>query len=704
MSLLKKTTLAACTLLLCGLPGAVARPAYPHPIVCTQSDGTQITVRIVGDESYHYVLSQDGYSLAAGPDGDYYYARLSEEGCLVPTSVKARPYASLSLAERKQLESIRRGLKPTGRALENRTRMRKAFAPELRTDASGDPVAPVRISSAQTTGKLRSLVILVETSDKSFSVSSPQSAFSDLLNQHGYAENGATGSAWDYYNENSGGRFDPDFVVVGPFKVSNTASYYAGSDGTKRVPEMIVEACEAADNAGVDFSEFSDNGVIRDIFVFYAGYNQAEGANFTIWPHRYDVWGDKIEAWFDGNQLRGYACTSELKDNKGKKMTGIGAFCHEFGHVLGWPDFYDTDGGSYGNEAPGFEDYSLMCSGSYNNDSRTPPALNILERWMVGWVEPEELKISGDYTLAPVWKDAGYLIRTDNDNEYFLLENHASGESPWDEYLVDYVGMQGMLVYHIDNTAGKSDYWEVGSPNMNANHECARIVRSKPGKNAEYEPSMTFFPGSYNCTTLSSSNSDYVPWYGGDAAATLSEIRLEGQNALFNVKAKNAGVAFDCTVAAYQFDALLRWEEGTTQRCKVEWKSGGKTVGSIETEGSVVHIDGLTPATEYTVELTPEGGTYAGRTLQKTFLTERVPDTARNAYIALTGETYDASKPVLLSLRNYTGRLGKITWSIDGTDTKDTYPTLSTGEHCITAAVTDTDGTVEYIMKYITVK
>lgn len=691
-------------LLWCGLPGAVARPAYPHPIVCTQSDGTQITVRIVGDESYHYVLSEDGYSLAAGADGDYYYARLSDEGYLVPTAVKARPYASLTPSERKQLAGVQRGLKPAGKVLENRDRMRKAFSPELRTDDSGDPVPPVRISSAQTVGKLRSLVILVELADVGFVTPSPKSAFSDLLNQHGYAVNGATGSAWDYYNENSGGRFDPEFVVVGPYKMSRTSAYYAGNEGTDRVPQMIVEACEAADEAGVDFSQFSDDGVIRDIFVFYAGHNQAEGADFTIWPHRYDVWGDRIEAWFDGNQLRGYACTSELKGRTGKTMTGIGAFCHEFGHVLGWPDFYDTDGGSFGNEAPGFEQYSLMCSGSYNNDSRTPPALNILERWMVGWTAPQELKISGDYTLGPVWKDEGYLIRTDNDNEYFLMEHHASGDSPWDQYTVDYVGMQGMLVYHIDNTASKSSYWQVGSPNMNAEHECAKIVRSKPGRKAEENPGMTFFPGSYNVTALASeSNTDFVPWYGGGAAAALSDIRIDGENARFTVKAQSAAVGFDCTVEAYQFDALLRWEEGASDRCKVEWKSGGKSVGTVEAEGAAAHIGGLAPATEYTVELTPIGGSNDGQTIVKTFVTESVPASARNAYIALTGERYDAAKPVMLSLRNYKGQIGKIVWTVDGTVAKSTYTTLPAGEHCIMAAVTGADEAVEYIIKYITV-
>lgn len=77
-------------------------------------------------------------------------------------------------------------------------------------------------------------------------------------------------------------------------------------------------------------------------------------------------------------KLSGYAYSSELSV---AKMTHIGIFCHEFGHVLGWPDFYDTDG-IVGGDSPGLGAYSLMSEGNYNNNSRTPPASTILERWM----------------------------------------------------------------------------------------------------------------------------------------------------------------------------------------------------------------------------------------------------------------------------------------------------------------------------------
>lgn len=60
---------AASAALLCGIGTAHAVPAKPGLIQVTQSDGTQLTVRLVGDERRHYMLSPEGYTLTGGPDG-----------------------------------------------------------------------------------------------------------------------------------------------------------------------------------------------------------------------------------------------------------------------------------------------------------------------------------------------------------------------------------------------------------------------------------------------------------------------------------------------------------------------------------------------------------------------------------------------------------------------------------------------------------
>lgn len=303
---------AASAALLCGIGTAHAVPAKPGLIQVTQSDGTQLTVRLVGDERRHYMLSSDGYTLTGGPDGDLYYAELSASGKLIPTKVKARPVNALTADEKAVVSRLGKELKPTYVKPMVMPAPQQTQAPVL--PAAGKPAPPRRITSAQTTGRLKSLIILVESSDKKFASASAQQDFRNLLMQDGYSVNGATGSAWNYYQDNSNRLFDPEFVVVGPYKASKTSAYYAGSEGSDNVPELIVEACRLADN-DVNFTDFADNGVIRDVFVFYAGRGQADsGDTQSIWPHRWDVRVNSkyLDVRFDGVQLQGYACGAEL--------------------------------------------------------------------------------------------------------------------------------------------------------------------------------------------------------------------------------------------------------------------------------------------------------------------------------------------------------------------------------------------------------
>ena len=67
----------------------------------------------------------------------------------------------------------------------------------MQVASAARPKAPIAI------GQKHFLVVLVEFADLSFKIASPRQAFSDMLNEAGYSANGATGSARDYYYENS---------------------------------------------------------------------------------------------------------------------------------------------------------------------------------------------------------------------------------------------------------------------------------------------------------------------------------------------------------------------------------------------------------------------------------------------------------------------------------------------------------------------
>ena len=198
--------------------------------------------------------------------------------------------------------------------------------------------------------------------------------FSRKMNEEGFSYNGATGSCRDYYVDQSDGLFQPTFDVVGPIKLKHNMAYYGSNGGVNssdiRPHEMVVEASTYAhDSLGVDFNLYDNNhdGTVDFVYVYYAGYAESYGAaTYTIWPHASNLTQLGIYASFDGVMLDRYACSSELRYTTGTEAEGIGTFCHEFGHVLGLPDMYDT---MYSAETLG--SWDLMCSGSYNNDSRT---------------------------------------------------------------------------------------------------------------------------------------------------------------------------------------------------------------------------------------------------------------------------------------------------------------------------------------------
>ncbi len=399
-----------------------AGPAKPGVVTVTQSDGSTVQIRISGDEFRNYVTTVEGYTLTADADGDWAFARLGDDGLLVPTSVKAKPVSRLTGQERKVLgDDLRKGLRPlrmTG--LQQRL---KAVRTSSFTTRSGDTdgCRPPLLGGTfwKPVGGKKVLVLLAEYPDKPFTQGGKEE-FNDLLNSRNYTKNGATGSVWQYYHDNSNGQFDPEFTVAGPYRLSKERAWYK-----ERPEEMVAETVRLADN-DVDFSQFAENGAMRDIFVFYSGGAESTGDANGIWPHR----GGLTNLTLDGVTVPGYACSSELEPGaQGNNiLAAIGSFCHEFGHILGWPDLYDTAAGNDTKcDLPGC--FSLMAYGTYNNNSRTPPALSILERWMMGWSEPEALDTTGEYSLPAITEGKGYLVKTETEGDYFLLECRGAGRT-----------------------------------------------------------------------------------------------------------------------------------------------------------------------------------------------------------------------------------------------------------------------------------
>ncbi len=388
-------------------------------------------------------------------NGIHKYARLTADGRRVSTGVKAQEIQHRTNAEKKLVRELQDvTVQKRIESIQNSARVSAA-----QKTVSADNGFPL-------TGSPRSLVILVNFADKNFVVKNEKQAFTNLLNEKGYSANGGTGSARDYFSDASNGIFAPQFDVVGPYTLPQNMEYYGGNvnDNDKNPRQMVLDACRLADEAGMDFKQYDtdNNGVIDNVFIYYAGYNEAEGGgDNTVWPHRWSM-PSGSNYRFDGVQVWDYACTSELRGSTGSNMCGIGTFCHEFGHVLGLPDYYHTaeDKNTLGN-------WSIMDGGAYLNQGRTPPTYSAYDRFYLDWLKPVELKVAQNVSLEPLLSsNQAYIITKDGNHnmigndpqprEFFVLENRQ--KTGWDAYLP----ASGMLIWHIDYL---KNAWDNNSPN-----------------------------------------------------------------------------------------------------------------------------------------------------------------------------------------------------------------------------------------------
>lgn len=431
-----------------------AIPAKKSWKVVSQSDGTTIRVSQAGDEHLHYYITEDNVPLYKVADNRYCYLTI-ENGKFHNSGVLAHESAARSAKELQVMNTIH-DLAPVARqmAAKKRSAAKRCVRPDRLP--SKDDISVFK-------GSKKALVILAAFSDKSFSKGDDAIVkfYDEVLNQEGYSQNGAAGSVHDYFKDMSRGEFDLTFDIVGPVKVSKSATYYGGPSpimgGADHIGEFITEAIKKADEkCDIDWKKYDwdDDGEVEQVFVLYAGYGQATGGpTGTIWPNAWTL--DEALQNNDGNGgfsidgvfINQYACSNELYLDSGTVPMGLGVFCHEFSHCMGLPDMYDTNYGS----TPTMGDWDLLAGGSYNGPQGIgwcPAGWTSYERAYAGWLELTELKagdiIKGMTSLEEADGKA-YVIYNDNHkDEYYLLENHKG--MGWDKYTPE----NGLLIIHVD--------------------------------------------------------------------------------------------------------------------------------------------------------------------------------------------------------------------------------------------------------------
>ena len=457
---------------------AYAIPAVPRPIEVSQPDGTKLTIRIVGDEFFNYHTTADGYTIVRNEAGYFVYA-MSQNDDLVPSKMIAHNAAERSAGEAQFVSALEKGIFSKVAARNSKLKRAQADAATHATSLKGYDY-----------NNFRGLIILVDYYDCLFSRSDMQNFYYRMANEENYTgftnEDGSpnewgacTGSVRDYYSDNSQGRFNPTFDVVGPVTLLN----YSVDDHNKweNTADIWTAALNQIDPQ-VDFSQYdTDNdGCIDMLFFIGAGSGaNSDGTTTHLWPHKSDLYWRFIN--LDGKWASTYACSTEFLFSPSLGLLdGIGTICHEFSHVLGLPDLYDTDYGNSGGQSqhPGYWD--VMASGCYRNDSRTPVAYSLYDRYSLGFANAQVINSTGTYTLNQIGATGeGYIINSPEADVKFYLENRQN--TKWDEFAPGH----GLIICRVDST--DVSVWYGNCANNDPSHNYYVLLRAGNGEETQQE-------------------------------------------------------------------------------------------------------------------------------------------------------------------------------------------------------------------------
>ena len=543
---MKKFLLAAAAALFMALP-TFASKANSMPFAVRQADGTMLTVVLHGDEHFSWFTTTDGVVLQRD-NGQFYVADISEDGTITATAQLAHDAGARSVEE----QATVRG--------QHVARLNVSMAKARRTAAMRESAAiDKKFYHLPHTGSPTVLVILAEFSDQKFTVSDPVAAFEQYFNGDtqaalGNGDERNYGSVKKYFADMSGGQFTPSFRVVGPVTLPQDMKYYGEDVSGKdtRYPQFVADACTEA----AKITSFSDkaldsdnNGYIDLVAIIYAGYGQNNGADAnTIWPktamRNYGTFGGKV--------VSAAMMSSELNGNESligngnyfgvPRINGVGVFCHEMTHCMGFPDLYSTTSPASETDNQEMERWSIMDGGEYIDYGYAPTAYTAFEKQIMGWSHNETLVDGQTYTLLPADKGGkAYIYENPNKDssradDYLLFENIQ--KTGWNSRLPGH----GLIAYRVSLKSGNLSYTGspnnvVGDPGMTVVPADGLLLNSaNRASTAQYNAELAgdLFPGSKNVTTLTAVQN--LPNFAWRTAAGQTENTI----GLYNISENEA--------------------------------------------------------------------------------------------------------------------------------------------------------------------
>ena len=306
------------------------------------------------------------------------------------------------------------------------------------------------------TGERHQLTVLVAFNDLNFEgdETATLEKWGGIMNTENYNVEPYVGSVHDYFYAQSYGQFNLTFDLQ-YIQLANGRERYASNSSDDENSQFLVnDIMDILLERDIDWSlyDWNGDGFVNQLLIVFAGKGMNDGGDSnSIWAHQWWLSEHKNLSTKDNDEdyceprsvtyndktytVDAYCAVPEL----GGKGT-FGTMCHEFSHCFGLPDFYNGSIKYVGK-------WDLMDYGNYNGNGYVPCNYSAHERWLMGWLTPEELSVGTAVDGMPALSDKAkaYLIRNDGyENEYYIVENRQ--QSGWDAQLPG----SGIVIFHID--------------------------------------------------------------------------------------------------------------------------------------------------------------------------------------------------------------------------------------------------------------
>lgn len=325
------------------------------------------------------------------------------------------------------------------------------------------------LDGCPTVGSPAVLVIPVQFSDaKASSRGYSTSVISDAFKKGGNVD---YYSVYDYYYISSYGQLTLDITVLSEwFQPSRASTYYAeltDSDGYFIGDQVILDEALAYLESRMDLSAFdSDNNSIIDSVVMINTLDISEEEFY--WAYRYwNYYADDDGYYYeyDGVSANDYVWASyqfiyESYNSAGESyysdttVRNTYTYIHEFAHILGADDYYDT---AYVSHPMDGADMMDAMTGDHN----------AYTKFNLGWIKNSRLVVTDSTVtldLEAFAKNGDTVIIANNFDpalgvyqEYYIIMYYTNtGLNSGDDY--GFFSRDGIVVYHVNASLFKEIY------------------------------------------------------------------------------------------------------------------------------------------------------------------------------------------------------------------------------------------------------